>query len=153
MKISMGKHSYDFKDKQESPEEASASLRKSINSRYMHHLNGLGWAVWKAAMLLIKAFAWFVFTGVIIYIIFHKANLFVISFLAGTGIFVLVFAMDLRRRFWKKVENGSILIGKAFPHLVEVYGTTTPIKVGSRGNHYINYLKEPNPHVLCIVLN
>jgi Cdc6-like AAA superfamily ATPase len=151
MKISItnGNNGHNTQRLSATPEDASSSLRKNINNYRFHHLHDAGWVVWKLVILTIKAFLLFAVEVFLVYMIFGLHVIFIALFLITNILLLIVLANDLRKKFWKKRLKESILIGKSFAHLVESYNNA-PIKVGSTGNHYVNYIKEPNPHVLMI---
>ena len=84
-----------------------------------------------------------------------------------TALWIAIFRHDGMKRHSRlakpEQENNKIYIGRAFRHHVEEYAslgqsaqnqrggaTTLPIEVGTDQDHYIDYLNEPNPHVLIL---
>ena len=133
-----------------SPEEASEQLRGMIRSQMRPGVYNALWLAWKTAMLIIKATMIFILEIVLIFYPFGPVA-FAIVFTVINSALLYMFFKDIGRRFPGKRLKGKIKIGRAFPHLtVQHSGREDVAMVGSWGTHYVNYIAEPNPHVLML---
>ncbi len=135
-------------------DDAVVKLRNAISGA--EGLLGRIWKTvrvfWHLLKLAAAAFVLFVIEGIVFYYIFGSVWLFLAAFLCTIAF--------LYWRFWAKVKGilgivprpkGSILIGKAYPHATESTtgdGHTAAVEVGAEQAYYIDYLHQPNHHVL-----
>ena len=133
-----------------SPEEASEQLRGSIKSKLSPQIADALWLARKSLMLIIKEAVIFLVSVMLIFDPFG-AVAFLAAFIAISAALLYLFAKDICRRFPKKRSNGEIKMGKSFPHLTVLHSDHgNVVKVGMPGTHYVNYITEPNPHVLML---
>lgn len=137
------------------PERAAEQLRKRIVGRLgLRHLRHLGWLAWR----FIRTFVYWAIFVVIVALAFwpasrHEGTL-TVMFLSGTGLLLAWTYLDIRKRFNIRIfreKQSGILIGKSYGHFTESLDRSSgPMEVGEDGPRRIDYLKEPNPHVLIL---
>ena len=98
------------------------------------------------------------------YIEFRHLIILFFLLLIGNGLFINGARKKYEEVTKSEPKEGEVYIGKSFRHYTETYGNITQsvlgieagkqnqkaVEVGADGEHYVNYLAEPNPHVLIL---
>lgn len=134
-----------------SAEEAAQKLRNRITRPYVHLARRLIGASWVVAKMIAVAFVLLLIEGLIFMVIFRSPQLFAASFVLG-DVVIFVLTAYLLHGFWsRKHGKHDVLIGRSFAHETEMsragYAKKS-VSVGRDNRHYIDYLHEPNHHVL-----
>ena len=137
---------------------AVKSLRGEIDRGIWKKILEVFVAIWRIVVFSVKfCLAWLA-AGFVDWIFGINAALFVLFILLGwlflPGIWKLaVFTYGLLKK------TKGILLGVSYPRIAEQYanvdarpmrGTNIAYVVGSRGQYYVDYGSEPNPHVLVV---
>ena len=131
---------------QVSAEEAVGRLRKRID-RYKYRYIGLAArGIWIVIRTFIVGFILMFLEFFILYWGFRNSLLFGLAFLISSAFLLYVAISDLRKRIKKKPVKDSVFIGKSFKHHAK--SSTGVVEVGIDGKHHIDYMGQPNHHVL-----
>ena len=125
-------------------------LRRRIRRRWISVLANVAWVAWLAVKLVAAGLILLVLETAVFYMALGNATAFLIAFVAGNASLLLYAAMKAMRRFpWRKVKGG-ILLGRSFRHLTEQASSDEPVAVGKDSICCVDYVHEPNPHVLML---
>lgn len=108
------------------------------------------WAAWLAARLVAAGLILLVLETVVFYMALGNATAFLVAFVLGNASLLLYAAMKAMRRFPRKKVKGGILLGRSFRHLTEQASSDEPVAVGNDSICRVDYVHEPNPHVLML---
>jgi hypothetical protein len=141
----------------QSPEDASTELRNRVNGGLANgvarHAGNAAWLAWLAAKTIgVGVVLFFLELLFLLWASSHPLA-FVIAFIVGDVVLIAMAYLEIRKRFGPilKGKGGKgIVIGKAYRHTTEMGGGHTPVEVGYDGTRRIDYLHEPNPHVLML---
>lgn len=142
-----------------SPENAAKKLRNRISETLqkglgLRHVKHAGWLAWRSVRT-------FIYWGIMVFaiaIIFwpdagRSATAVTEVFLIGTALLLVWTYLDIRKHFniriFKGEQQHGILIGQSYKHFTES-GNRSAVEVGEDAPRYIDYLAEPNPHVMML---
>ena len=136
--------------RQVSPEEAVVRLRKLIG-RHGRPAGISKFLLLGLKVLVVTSVLYFV-AGLVIGIGLGQPMAALAAIIGGTMLYAWRAYRKETGAMSKEIQTpGSILVGNAFQHFTEPSGAgLSPIEVGESGMISIEYLKEPNPHVLMI---
>ena len=133
-----------------SVEDAVSKLKGRIRHYRLRHLRALGRGALILAKTLIVAFVVMLLEFIFINSLFGGLW-FGISFIASCILLAGGAILEFRRDIKKKPGKDSILLGRSFRHYTESRNSerqSRAVEVGSDGLHFLDYIHEPNPHVL-----
>lgn len=142
-----------------SPENAAKRLRNRINETLhrglgVRHIRHVGWIAWRAIRT-------FVYWGLFLFAVaiafwpdaHNSATAVSEVFIIGTALLLIWTYLDIRKHFnihiFSSKQQHGILIGQSYRHFAES-GNPSAVEVGEEAKTYVDYLTEPNPHVMML---
>ena len=142
--------------RKQSPQEAAKALRARISGGVAEGIvRGAGnaaWLAWLAAKTVGIGILLFFLELLFLLLDFNQPYAFVAAFIIGDVALIAMAYLEIRKRFGPILKGRSekgIVIGKSFRHVTEMGGHSL-VEVGYDGVRRIDYLREPNPHVLIV---
>ncbi len=129
-----------------SVDQAVNRLRSRIDNYHLRHVRSAGRGLWIAVKVFVAALVLMFVEFIILYPI--SPLLFGFAFLIVDALLVVGGILEFRKGIKSKPSKNSLLIGRSFAHYAQSSRGSDPISVGADGFHYINYIEEPNHHVL-----
>lgn len=129
-----------------SVEEGLSKLRSSIERRWLSHIQLAGRLIW---ILIGTIVAWIISLFLEYFLVypFFGTLGFEIALLVGTCLLALNMSLEIKKLIGRRSRKG-VLIGRRFPHYTQAGAGERPVEVGSSGELFIDYLGEPNHHIL-----
>ena len=121
-------------------------MRHRIENYRLRHLHTAAKVVWIAVKSAIAAVVLMFVEFLILDQI--SPDLFVLVFFVVDALIAIGAVREFRKSMGRGPVKGSILLGRSFGHYAKAEERESPMIVGIDGKHYIDYLGQPNHHVL-----